>query len=254
VAVARPNEEVKEVDAPYVQPFQLQVLCRRLWDEMGQKQGENFTAIELQDVQDRARIPEAMAEYYASAVATVAGEYGVEERALRDWFEHRLITKDRLRTQVLTGPETGSADADAVLEALEETRLIRKDIRADSKWWEISHDTLIRAILDNNRKWYRANLLPWQRMAHAWAENPERSPLLSGSDLRAALQSSETTYLNEDEGKFLKESERVEKESERVEKDRGALNLLRSSVANLRFVVIVESIAIVGLVIALIVR
>ena len=31
VLVARPCAAPEEVDAPYIQPFQLQVVCRRLW-------------------------------------------------------------------------------------------------------------------------------------------------------------------------------------------------------------------------------
>jgi hypothetical protein len=43
----------------------------------------------------------------------------------------------------------------AVLLALQEARLIRSDTRGDSTWWELSPDTLISAVLDDNRKWLR---------------------------------------------------------------------------------------------------
>ena len=47
VLVRDPATTPEEVDAPYVQPFQLQVVCRRLWKAVARERGDEFKAIEL---------------------------------------------------------------------------------------------------------------------------------------------------------------------------------------------------------------
>jgi hypothetical protein len=247
VLVARPYEPAKEVDAPYVQPFQLQVVCRRLWKVVARKWSDDFRAIELRDVKDHAHIPEALAAYYAGAVADVARETGVEEMVIRRWFEQQLITRDRLRTQTLAGPESRRADPAKVLRALQDAYLVRSDTRAGSTWYELSHDTLIGAVLDDNRKWLRGRLEPWQLAARAWAEDRQRARLLTGPDLRTAQRNADSLDLTEDERRFLDESDRVEK-------DRGARIRMRSAMARLGSVVIIQTGVIVVLAILLIVR
>ncbi|MET0745193.1 MAG: hypothetical protein ABWY78_17610, partial [Microvirga sp.] len=196
---------------------------------------------------DHAQIPQALARYYAGAVADVASETGVDEMAIRRWFEKQLITRDRLRMQTLAGPETRQADPMAVLLALQETRLIRSDTRGDSTWWELSHDTLIGAVLDDNRKWLRGRLQPWQLAARAWAEDRQRARLLTGPDLRAAQRNADSPDLTEDERRFLEESARVDK-------DRGALLRMRGALTGLSLVVILETALIVVLLVLLLAR
>jgi hypothetical protein len=115
VLVARPCEAPKEVDAPYIQPFQLQVVCRRLWTLVERAQGDDFSAIGLQDVKNHTHISTALADYYAAAVADVARDTGVDEMAIRRWFEQQLITRDGFRTQTLMPPESGQADSGELL-------------------------------------------------------------------------------------------------------------------------------------------
>lgn len=247
VLVARPCEAPQEVDAPYVQPFQLQVVCRRLWTVVSQMSGDDFRSIERRHVEDHAHIPEALADYYAEAVADVARETGVEEIAIRRWFDRELITRNGLRTQSLAAPESRQADPRTVLNALQATYLIRSDTRGDSTWYELSHDTLIGAVLDDNRKWLAGHLEPWQLAARAWDEDQKRARLLTGSDLRAALRHENSPDLSDEERRFLKESERVEK-------DRGSLARIKGAMTGLWLAVILEAAAIVALVVLLIAR
>jgi Novel STAND NTPase 1 len=247
VLVARACKAPAEIDAPYVQPFQLQVVCHRLWTLVAQMRRSDFRSIELQDVHDYAHVLQALADYYAGAMADVARRTGVEEIAIRRWFERELITSDGLRTQTLAGPESGQHDTSEVLRELQDTYLVRSDTRAGSTWYELSHDTLVSAVLDDNRKWLRGRLQPWQLAARAWAEDQERARLLTGSDLRAAQRQEGSPDLTEDERNFLKESERVEK-------DRGALARMRGAMTGLSLVVIVETALIVVLLVLLFAR
>jgi hypothetical protein len=247
VQVARPGGAARDVDAPYVQPFQLQVVCRRLWKVVARARGNEFSAIELRDVEDHADIAKALSAYYSAAMVDVARETGVEETVIRRWFEQQLITKHGFRTQTLTGPEAEGTDPAAVLRALQETYLVRSDTRAESTWYELSHDALIGAVLDDNRKWFRGSLKPWQLAARTWVEDRQRTRLLTGPDLRAAQRDANWANPTEDERMFLDESIRVER-------DRGTRSRLQSVLAGLGLVVIIQAVVIVVLVILLIVR
>jgi hypothetical protein len=247
VRVPQPGQETEEIQGPYVQPFQLQVVCRRLWKTLSRQRAGEFRSIDLKDVEEHAHIPEALARYYAGAVADAATETGVDELAIRRWFEEQLITKDRLRTQTLMGPETTQKPRGDLMRILQDTYLVRSDTRADSTWFELSHDTLIGAVLDDNRKWERGRLAPWQLAARAWAEDRQRARLLSGSELIAAQHAAESHDLSEDERRFLDESERVER-------DKGAIARMQSLMGRLGAVVIVQFAVIVVLVVVLIVR
>ena len=115
--------------------------------------------------------------------------------------------------------------------------------RGDSTWYELSHDTLIRPILDDNRK----RLQPWQLVAREWSEDRQRTRLLAGPTLRAAQLNEESLNLTNDERNFLAESERAEK-------DRGTFHRIQRAVWRLRFVVVIETALIVVLLIILIAR
>jgi hypothetical protein len=243
VLVARVSEAPEEVDAPYIQPFQLQVVCRRLWKLVKEAQGDDFSAIGLQDVKNHAHISKALADYYAAAVADVARETGVDEMAIRRWFEQQLITTDGFRTQTLLPPESTQADPGELLRALQATYLVRSDTRGDSTWYELSHDTLIRPVLDDNRN----RLQQWQLEAREWSEDRQRGRLLTGPALRAAQLSKESLDLTNDERNFLAESERAEQ-------DRGSLDRIQRAMGSLRLVVIIETALIVVLLIILIVH
>jgi hypothetical protein len=247
VLVQRPCHDTQEVEAPYVQPVQLQVVCRRLWKAVAPERGDEFRAIELQDVKDHAHIPEALAGYYAGTVADVAEETGAEELVIRRWFEQQLITRDGFRTQTVTGPASRHVDPAEILRGLQDAYLVHSDTRADSTWYELSHDMLIGPVRDDNRKWFRGRLDPWQLAARAWADDRQRARLLTGAELQAAQRNADSPDLTEDERRFLEESESVEK-------DQGAMVRMRNAMGRLGVVVVLQTAVIVVLGILLITR
>lgn len=243
--VQRPGYGAEEISAPYVQPFQLQVVCRRLWKTLSRERGDDFRTIDPADVEKHAHIPQALAGYYAGTVADVARETGTDERAIRRWFEEQLITRDGFRSPTLVGPGSGQADPAEILRALQDSYLIRSDTRAGSTWYELSHDLLIGAVLDDNRKWLRGRLEPWQLAARAWAEDRQRARLLTGVELQRAERKADSRDLTDDERRFLEESERVEKEQ-------GAIVRMRLLAARFGTVMMLQMIAIIVLIILLI--
>lgn len=139
----------EEIRAPYVLPFQLQVVCRQLWRSLTNKKGDAFDSIEVEDVSFHEDVNEALRNYYADIVKEVARTKGVEERVIREWFDNELITERRYRSQTQTSP--GGAHPGEVLRALQDAYLIRSDSRAGVTWYELSHDNLIEPILREQR-------------------------------------------------------------------------------------------------------
>jgi hypothetical protein len=188
VRVQVPGEdEPEDVAGPYVEPFQLQVVCTGLWQKLQQHE-RKFGRIEPEHVRKYADFEGAMSSYYAWAVADVANATGANERAIRDWFDDALITKQDFRRQSSTGPDAG-ADAGEVIAGLESSYLIRSEVRRGTTWYELAHDNLVGAVRRSNERWRQRHLNRWEWEADLWERSGRQSEyLLRGADVRAARQ------------------------------------------------------------------
>ena len=165
---------------PYVEPVQLQVVCRQLWATLP----ADATAIETGDVAAVGNVDDALADFYVELVKAVAASTGVTERALRAWFDERLITEQGFRTQVHEGPGDGAGPE--VLRELEDAHLIRADRRRGTDWYELAHDRLVAPIRASNEAWQKVNLSPLQLEAQLWEDNDRKGHLMTGEALAAA--------------------------------------------------------------------
>lgn len=236
------GEEI-EVPAPYVQPVQLQVVCRKLWKAVSDKkhaEGQPFGTIEVDDVADPKIVSAALSSYYASAVKHVAKETGADEKVIRRWFESELITPEGHRSQTLTGPVSGEIEPPRVTAALENSYLIRGDSRGDATWYEIAHDRLVTPIQADNGRWMRRHLKPWQLAARNWGSD-DASPLIGGHELRAAQRQAEKAPPIDIERRFLEASLRADRQ-------RGLLARAHRRVTLIQFVVVIQSVVIVVLI------
>jgi WD40 repeat protein len=178
VQVLRPDGRMEEQHGLYIEPVQLQVVCRRLW---ARRNGTPI--IDESDIAGLGDIDQSLAEYYAEQVAATAAQTGIAERAIRDWFEHDLITEQRIRSQVLKGQ---GLPLPAVT-ALEDAHLVRSESRRGAIWCELAHDRLVQPVLSNNAQWRSANLSLLERQAALWeAEGRPGGLLLSGQSLADA--------------------------------------------------------------------
>jgi WD40 repeat protein len=175
VQVQRPDGLMEEQLGLYVEPVQLQVVCYRLWQQLDPDQVE-ITETDLASVGD---VDESLAEYYAERVAATAGETGVRERAIRDWFDRQLITEQGIRGQVLMEPDksegldNGERITLAAIRLLENAHLVRAEKRRGATWFELAHDRLLKPVRINNAAWAQAHLSLLQRQATLW-DNQER--------------------------------------------------------------------------------
>ena len=169
--VQRPGG-LDQVAGPYVEPVQLQVVCRRLWERLPAGATEIGTA----DVDAVGDVDRALADYYGERVAEVARLTGTREQAIRDWVSRRLITDQGFRAQVLQGPD-GQAGQD-VLDRLVDAHLIRAEQRRGTTWYELAHDRLVAPIRAHNAAWRERNLTALQRQAVLWDDQRRGEGLL----------------------------------------------------------------------------
>ena len=156
---------------PSIEPVQLQVACRQLWETLDPHARE----IGADDVVALGSVDNALGDFYASQVRAVAERTGSNEREIRTWFGEALITENGFRTQVVRGPQT---NGEAVVRELENAHLIRTEQRRGTEWYELAHDRLIEPIRANNAAWGQHALGSLQREAQQWEHRGRPSTLL----------------------------------------------------------------------------
>ena len=137
-----------EIVGQYVEPVQLQVVCLTLWVSLPPE----CTLITQDHLKD-FNVNIALSDFYESAIRSASQETGVEEVALRDWFGKTLITPMETRSTVYRGENSTGAIPNAAVDILESRHLIRAEYRAGVRWYELTHDRFIEAILASNKEW-----------------------------------------------------------------------------------------------------
>ena len=176
VQVQLPDGSTSTVPGNAIEPVQLQVVCRRLWDRLP----PDDTLIDITDVQEVGDVDTALRGYYADSVAAVAAKTGIRERAIREWTETQLITEQGIRGQVLQGPAESPAGKEGLenrgIWPLVDAHLVRAEQRRGATWFELAHDRLIEPVRKDNAAWREAHLSPLQRQAALWdgEGRPER--------------------------------------------------------------------------------
>ncbi|QDT50540.1 WD domain, G-beta repeat [Symmachiella dynata] len=171
------NCEAETVSGVYVEPLHLQIVCRRIWS--------NFLASkELEPEKDHITIDEVNAtnytagryvdqclvEHYDETIHSIANDpkIDVDERHLRIWIDHHLVTELGLRGQVPLGVEATHGLDNKAVDALSDAHLIRLEVQKGTRWAELTHDRILAPIAQSNKKWFETNLSPLQSAAHAW--------------------------------------------------------------------------------------
>jgi hypothetical protein len=183
VSVQQLDGSFRQVTGRYVEPVQLQVVCRRLWDELP----ADIHTIGVEHLQASGDVDAALAAYYDRCIAEIAHADGPYERRLREWFSERLINPGGIRGQVLRGQDaSGGLDNDSI-DRLLDTHLVRPEQRVGATWYELAHDRLVAPVGTSNTAWFEKNLHPMQRQAALWEREgkPDRL-LLRGQDLKGA--------------------------------------------------------------------
>jgi len=139
VRVVGESGESMEVPGQYVEPVQLQVVCRTLWNRL-EPSVQTITRSHLRELVD---VDRALRDFYERAVRRAVKESRVSEADLRHWFDHELITPAGTRGMVFRGPESTGSVPNATVDLLAELRLVRAEYRAGARWYELTHDRFI---------------------------------------------------------------------------------------------------------------
>jgi WD40 repeat protein len=216
--VQLPDGTSTEQPGEYVEPVQLQVVCRRLWSELPR---EN-TEIGLNEIEAIGNVNNALADFYALQVASVANKTGVRERSIREWFDRELISPQGIRSQVLRAPESSDGLPNYVIEELEKTYLVRAEKRGGATWYELAHDRLIQPVRLDNNQWFDKNLNLFQRAADVWIlQGRSDGLLLFGKDyIESAKWAKENTEIMTDgERSFLEACEKFHQQTLREKRN-----------------------------------
>ncbi len=174
---------------PFIEPVQLQVVCSRLWENLPEQEDH---LIQWQEVEQYGRVDQALTDFYNDALEAAQKQTGVGEKPLRRWFGEELITPMRTRGLVLRGPEKTGSLPNAAVDVLSRCYIIRSEVRAGARWYELAHDRLISPILNSNRGWEAQRQTPLRTTAQSWQKTKETSLLYRGPALDEALRWAQT--------------------------------------------------------------
>ncbi len=210
--VQQPDGSFVDQKGQHVEPVQLQVVCRRLWDAMPAED----LSIDPEDLVEFGDVDTALGVYFADSVHNVTAEDPDQERAIREWFDDRLITGGGIRAQVQMGEEASGGLANELIARLLDSHLIRAEQRAGATWYELAHDRLIEPVRESNERWFKAELQPVQRKAKLWQRQGEPSGLLiKDQELAAAERWAADAPSTEVERRFLEKSREAQDAAER---------------------------------------
>jgi hypothetical protein len=192
----------------YVEPVQLQIVCRQLWAGISADSTRKKTTIDADDTDKYARVDDALTQFYRDSLSA-AKKSGVTERVLRRWFSEKLITPAGTRGLAFRDENETEGLPNAAVDILDHCHILRTDLRGGN-WYELAHDRLVEPVREDNLAWKAS-----YRNPVAAALERSKDKLLTGPGLAEALQFTKDTpqELNDEERQFLEKSEREERKS-----------------------------------------
>ena len=134
------------IPGEYIEPVQLQVVCQNLWSNLP----DDVRTITKEYVETFGSVDDALREFYNQAINSVVSSKRIIENDLRQWFKKQLITMTGTRGTVYRGPDDTGGIANDVIDELQSKHIIRAEWRAGGRWYELTHDSLIKAVQDSN--------------------------------------------------------------------------------------------------------
>jgi hypothetical protein len=209
ISAAGNDENADEYDlGAYIEPVHLQIVCQDLWEKLPPER----STIILDDVQAFGDVDQALTNFYESALKKVlltnrsliyseraevnaspsADKTGVKhsdlsERTLRRWFSEKLITPAHTKGLVYRGDSKTEGLPNAVVDSLNNSYLIRAEIRGSDVWYELAHDRLITPILNANEY--------WQRPAQIITFEVTPQQILVGEEVQLAWEVQDANYI-----------------------------------------------------------
>ena len=149
IRVESDQGDTEQVKGEFVEPVQLQVVCQQLWDHLP----EEVQTISTEHLRRFGDANQALAAFYEERVVHASRAGRTSVRRIRRWFERWLITPAGTRGTIYRGEkDTGGLRNEAV-DDLERSHVIRGEIRAGARWYELTHDRFVDPIRSANAQW-----------------------------------------------------------------------------------------------------
>jgi hypothetical protein len=136
----------------YVEPFQLQLVCRRMEQIASTRQktsGADLT-ITMEDLGGEAGLTKTLLKFYKEAIDSVPDRQG--RRAAHRLCENYLISTEGRRLSLEEHEIHGQLKLSReTLGRLVAARLLRSENRSENTYYELSHDALVEPILASGR-------------------------------------------------------------------------------------------------------
>jgi hypothetical protein len=136
----------------YIEPFQLQLICQRIERiavERQQTTGRALT-ITIADIGGEAALRATLQDFYNQEIHALSSRH--QRRAVHRLCEEYLISPEGRRLSIEEHEIQRQLKLSGeILERLVDRRLLRSDQRADSIYYELSHDTLVEPVLATRR-------------------------------------------------------------------------------------------------------
>jgi WD40 repeat protein len=133
----------------FVEPVQLQVVCRDLFSKLPR----TSVVITSADFNSSHGVDAALQLFYERTLKSVTEHTGVSYQRLQEWFETKLITSGGTRGFANEGHDAVDGIPKRAAQLLEDAHLVRAEVRAGSRWYELTHDRLIGPIRKANEGW-----------------------------------------------------------------------------------------------------
>ena len=142
--------KIVDMRGEHVEPVQLQVVCQRLWIKVVSL---GINEITEEHLKGSADVNKALTEFYLEAISFASKKTGLNQNAIRNWFDQKLITSSGTRGIVHRGENLTGGIPNDVVDILQQRLIIRQEWRAGSRWYELTHDRLIGPIIESNKEW-----------------------------------------------------------------------------------------------------
>ncbi|MEV8632712.1 hypothetical protein AB0395_13735 [Streptosporangium sp. NPDC051023] len=135
------------VEVKTVEPVQLQVVCSAMWHSLP----EDVRVISADHVRRFANADRSLTDFSERMIAEVARDhFDGDVAGLRGWLRRNFITELGTREIVYQGETVTAGVSNSVVRALVDRHVLREDIRAGTRWCELSHERLIQPILQSD--------------------------------------------------------------------------------------------------------
>lgn len=135
-----------------IEPFQLQILCRYIEQQVQQQQadGQHQVLVDESYLGDDRAMEKILQNFYGDAIQSIALK-GQRKRATR-LCEEGLLNQQGQRLSLEEGEVKRVYRVNAeTLDTLVDGRLLRKEPRLESFYYEISHDSMAQSVANSRR-------------------------------------------------------------------------------------------------------